>query len=98
MIPKALTSRPELEVWEATYIQDFYRLSSSRQQGMNVGAIPVSEILAYCEFFDIPEAEDFLYIIQSMDNAYMEKVAEKQAQEQAASKNSKGKKTVRGVK
>lgn len=35
--------------------------------------------------------------MQAIDNAYLEKVTEKQAQEQAASKNSKGSKTVRGV-
>lgn len=64
---------------------------------MSVGAIPVSEILKYAEHFEIPDSQDFLYIIQSIDNAYLEKVTEKQAQEQAASKNSKGNKTVRGV-
>lgn len=79
------------------YIQDFYKLSSSRQQGMGVGAIPVSEILKYIEHYNIPDSEDFLFVMQSVDNAYLEKVSEKQAQEQAASKNSKGNKTVRGV-
>lgn len=64
---------------------------------MSVGAIPVSEILKYAEHFEIPDSQDFLYIIQSIDNAYLEKVTEKHAQEQAASKNSKGNKTVRGV-
>ena len=64
---------------------------------MSVGAIPVSEILKYAEHFEIPDSEDFLYIMQAIDNAYLEKVTEKQAQEQAASKNSKGSKTVRGV-
>lgn len=64
---------------------------------MSVGAIPVSEILKYAEHFEIPDSQDFLYIIQSIDSAYLEKVTEKQAQEQAASKNSKGNKTVRGV-
>lgn len=82
-------------MWESVYIQDFYRLSSSRQIGMPVGPIPVSEILKFCEHFNIEDSDDYLYIIQAMDNAYLDMVAEKQAKDSAT--NTSGNKTVRGV-
>lgn len=63
--------------------------------GMSVGPIPVSEILKFCEHFDIEDSEDYLYIIQAMDNTYLDMVAEKQAKESASSSSGK---TVRGTK
>lgn len=38
---------------------------------MSIGSIPVSEILAYCQFFDVPDREDFFRIIRAADNAYL---------------------------
>lgn len=70
--PTAIKEMPELEMWEAPYVKAFYMLSGSRQSGMGVGAILLSEILAYCDFFNEPEPELFLYIIQRMDSAFLE--------------------------
>jgi len=52
----------------------FTDLSRSRPVGMGVSAIPISEIKAYCEMFgitDLNERADLLFIIQQMDEEFM---------------------------
>ena len=52
----------------------FKNLSSSRAVGFGIGAIPVSEILAYCELFRIDgedEREDMLYYVSELDMEYL---------------------------
>lgn len=52
----------------------FSDLNSSRQSGMGVGPIPLSEIRAYCDMFgitDLNERADLLFIIQQMDEEFM---------------------------
>ena len=52
----------------------FTDLSRSRPVGMGVSAIPISEIKAYCEMFGITdpnERADLLFIIQQMDEEFM---------------------------
>lgn len=73
------------------YLKDFYTLSSSRQSGMGLGAIPVSEILKFCEHFNIPDSDDFLYVIQKIDNAYLEFHREKQEQDKPKDDGGKSK-------
>lgn len=70
--PKAITEMPELMPWESSYVEAFYKLSSSRQSGMGLGAIPYSEITNYCDFWNESDPELFIYIIQKSDNAYLE--------------------------
>lgn len=55
-------------MWEA-----FNFLSSSRNVGFSLGAIPLSEIKAYCEMFAIvgEEREDFLVLLRALDDEYM---------------------------
>ena len=69
-----LKDRPELEEWENEYVMAFYRLTSSRQTGMSIGAIPLSEILVYWEYFELDDLEEFVFIIQAVDNAYLEQM------------------------
>jgi len=52
----------------------FTDLTRSRQAGMGIGSIPISEIKAYCEMFGISsysERSDLLYIIGEMDDKFM---------------------------
>lgn len=58
---------------------------------MGLGAIPVSEILKFCEHFEIPDSEDFLYVIQKIDNAYLEFHREKQEQDKPKDDGGKSK-------
>ena len=48
-------------------------LSSSRNVGFSLTAIPLSEIKAYCEMFEIEgeEREEFLYLIRALDDEYL---------------------------
>lgn len=54
------------------YIEAFYMLNGSRQINYGPGKIPLSEILACYEHFPIGAKEDFVHIIQSADNTYIE--------------------------
>lgn len=61
------------EAWEA--------LEWSRPGGMGVGAIPVSEVLAYCTLLGIVDLDYrawLLRAIQRLDGEFMRHVAEKQ--------------------
>lgn len=61
-------------MWEA-----FNVLSPSRNVGMGAGAIPLSEVKAYCEMFDVAgqEKEDLLYLIRALDDEYLKITNEK---------------------
>ncbi len=59
---------------EAYYMKVFTDLTRSRQAGMGIGSIPLSEIKAYCEMFGISsynERSDLLYIIGEMDDEFI---------------------------
>ncbi|MCG7598885.1 hypothetical protein MHM84_03740 [Halomonas sp. McH1-25] len=76
--PQALLDRPELDLTERWYMQAFSALSPSRQSGMGVGGIPVSEIKAYAEFVDIvTEPDEFLAVIRAMDAVWLEEQAKR---------------------
>lgn len=71
---KALKDEPVLNYAESHYMRVFTDLSRSRPAGMGVSAIPISEIKAYCEMFgitDLNERADLLFIIQQMDEEFM---------------------------
>ena len=75
----ALENRPELypdlvPVWEA-----FVLLSPSRNVGWGAGAIPLSEVRAYCEMFEIPpeDREELLYLLRALDEEYLKLTGEK---------------------
>lgn len=71
---KALKEEPVLSYVESYYMKVFSDLNSSRQSGMGVGPIPLSEIRAYCDMFgitDLNERADLLFIIQQMDEEFM---------------------------
>lgn len=48
---------------------------------MGVGAVPVSEILIYGEKLGVSDLEEFLEIMQAMDNAYLDEYNLKQQRE-----------------
>ncbi len=71
---KVLKEEPVLSYVESYYMKVFSDLNSSRQSGMGVGPIPLSEIRAYCDMFgitDLNERADLLFIIQQMDEEFM---------------------------
>lgn len=76
--PPALKDRPRLKPWLAEYMGAFKLLSSSRSVGMGgVGAIPISEMMAYfalSEIFDPDERETYITMMQSLDSAYLKRM------------------------
>lgn len=56
----------------------FVALSPCRQFTIaGAGAIPVSEVLSYCELMkisDVGERSDILYLIQTMDSVFLSEI------------------------
>lgn len=78
-MPTALLTRPELDVIDISYLEAYYTLTGSRQTGMSVGAIPLSEIEAYVRLLGVPnwfETDDmnikaFVEVITKVDNSFL---------------------------
>lgn len=83
--PPALANRPALNKWVLNYWAGFHLLNASRPLGPSgVGPIPLSEIVAYCEMFqvdDMDERERFVTMIRALDAAYLKRQAEKREAE-----------------
>lgn len=77
--PKAIIDRPDVDVIDIPYLKAYHLLTGSRQSGMSVGAIPLSEIRAYLEIYGAPsffdcESDDidaFVQIITRVDNHFL---------------------------
>jgi hypothetical protein len=72
---------PQLDVRQVYFWNAYQQLTGSRRVSMS-GAlpIPISEIRAYCELFKIHDVEDIeslLNGINSLDQVYLDYVAEK---------------------
>lgn len=79
MTPQALLEQPNMDYETRFYLNTFYRLSMSRQIGMSVSYIPVSEIIIYGNnIVHLEESiEDFVYIIQAVDAKYVKEANKK---------------------
>jgi hypothetical protein len=79
--PFALKNKPKLVPWAVEYYRAFHTLSSSRPMGMGgVGPIPISEVLAYFEVFEVrdpDERETYVTMIQALDSVYLQKQSER---------------------
>jgi hypothetical protein len=65
------------------YYDAFAELSTARQIGLGIGPIPFTAISEYTKLFEIPDFEEFCYVIRRMDQTYLElNVDSKQAVEQ----------------
>lgn len=69
--PAKLTELPELSDGQFFYVHAFSILSRSRQMGMGVGGILLSEIRQYMKMYDIEDKERFTTIILAMDAAFI---------------------------
>jgi hypothetical protein len=76
--PDALKHQPRLRPWVVDYYRAFNVLSASRPLGMGaVGSIPVSEIAAYLNLFEVhdyEEREAYVTMIQALDSVYLKRV------------------------
>ena len=68
----AIKNKPELnEIIHQPYLDAYNRLSRSRPTGYGPGNIPVSEILIYWNNLPLGDKEDFLHIIQTIDDGFL---------------------------
>ena len=74
-IPPALQEQPQLWQQNQGFLQAFFHLNSTRQSGMNGAfAISFSEILAYCQLFEIEDATEFFNAISACDSAFFKHI------------------------
>lgn len=76
--PTPIQNRPAVEAGGDWFIVAFQRLSKSRGNGMN-GPLPIaiSEISRYWrDVGHIGSLEEFIAVIQALDEAYLQKVAD----------------------
>lgn len=73
-IPERIQNAPELWLGNLLYYQGFLDLTSSRQVGLALGPISLMNAMEYCLLMGIEgeQAEDFLWIIQRLDQKYLE--------------------------
>lgn len=78
--PDALLKRPSYDQEITWYLNAFFMLTGSRNNGMSIGRIPISEILAYASAFElISSLEEFVTVITAMDVEYVRVSAPKQS-------------------
>lgn len=89
--PEALKAKPRLKPWAAEYYRAFQVLSASRPIGMGgVGAIPVSEMMAYfglAEVLDPDERDTYVKMIQALDSTYLKHVNTKSDEKKPKAKS-----------
>lgn len=76
---KDLTERPEEDAYTSWYKKAFYCIDRSRQAVMGAGYIPLTAITDYANNIGHVEEDlhDFVDIIMSMDNEYLQHVHKK---------------------
>ena len=77
-LPLALQNKPFPTLFEQQYYDAFLTLSNGRQMGFD-GPLPlqISEILAYLESIEAEDVEDYIYILQRMDEEYLRNARQK---------------------
>lgn len=75
--PPALLNRPILDPEVDAFLDAFFALSPSRQQGMAPGGIPIVEMRAYCEMFHVEHVELFIDMMRSLDHEFLAFQAER---------------------
>lgn len=71
---------PEIGPYFQFYIDAFYDLTTCRYNGMSTGPIPFTAMIEYAKIYDIvgDDLVDFLHVMRVMDNAFLNKVQEKE--------------------
>lgn len=78
-----LEDGPELEEESGEFWNAFWLLSGSRPAGFSgVAAIPVAEVLAYCQLHDVADGPELHRMIRAMDRAYIDWNSKQAKQEQ----------------
>lgn len=82
-LPQFILDKPRLETQEEEYfLEVFYALSGSRRTGFGVGAIPLSEYMAYFQIYgidDIQTRDDILYFCGQLDAEFLDYLEQRNA-------------------
>ncbi len=70
--PQALKGKPELDGTAHEMLTHFYVLNRSRNIGVGVGPIPITEMEAWIRLNEIDDIEMFLRVMIALDDAYLE--------------------------
>lgn len=102
-IPAPILNAPEVEMGLELYLKAFWELSTCRTfTGFGQGPIPWSAVATYCSFHGMEpdETEDFFYVINKVDDAFLKALKEKRDREkpQDGAKPPPGKRGRRGPK
>lgn len=87
-IPERFLNKPVLHPGLQFYLDAFYDLTFDRPTGFEEGYIPLTSILAYCEFYGLnaEETEDLIYFVRQLDIAYIKDRREKSKRERERKK------------
>lgn len=67
-----LAGRPDLDpYWAQPLYEAFWFLSLSRPLGFAPGAIPLAEMVHYCEIFEVEDVREFVRHIRDLDEAFL---------------------------
>lgn len=78
--PELEAEGPELLPETAPYWEAWQVLSLSRPSGFGVGAIPISEIKAYLELYQVDDLDErirYVRLIQAADGEFLKVMAER---------------------
>ncbi len=70
LVPE-LEAQPPLPDFLEWLLTAFDSLSATRPVGMAPGAIPLSEMLAYCRLWDVEDAQEFVRIMIELDGEWL---------------------------
>lgn len=84
MVPRALLSKPTLDVVETWYWDEFNNLSFDRATDRGMPKpISTEQIETYCRVFHIPDVDDFHRWMRMIDSIYLTEYYKRKAAENA---------------
>lgn len=96
-LPERIQNAPQLQTGLALFYMAFMDLTTERQVGEAIGAIPWTAVDRYCEANELygEQREDMFYHIGRLDRAYIEWFFAKQKKEMESLKARSGKTTTK---
>lgn len=76
-VPDAYLNPPEGAPGDEYFLRAFWRLRKGASGGMGDSFIPWSDMRDYAMHLKYPHPEDFYFLMEAMDMAYMEAMKEK---------------------
>lgn len=78
IILETVKPKPKVSLGLSIYLEAFFELDTERYVGMSIGRIQWSSIVRYAEYYGM-NVDETIYFIRKMDDAYLERIARKNA-------------------